>query len=60
MRNCPLGTYLPYRGALSDAECLECGAGKYCDQVGAAEEAGKERLVGKLIYSLALIRAMVR
>jgi hypothetical protein len=29
--NCPAGTYLPYEGASSLAECQQCPAGYYCD-----------------------------
>ena len=41
MEECPPGTYLNYRGAESDADCVACNPGKYCETAGASEETGK-------------------
>ena len=30
MINCPVGTYMPTRGAASFNDCLPCTAGSYC------------------------------
>lgn len=33
---CAIGKYLPYTGASSESECLQCPAGYYCDEAGLA------------------------
>ncbi|XP_071505048.1 uncharacterized protein [Diadema antillarum] len=38
MEECPPGTYLNYRGAESEADCVECNPGRYCESAGASDE----------------------
>lgn len=37
---CPIGTYNPETGKVSDADCLPCTAGKYCYELGAEAVSG--------------------
>ncbi|KAL8432734.1 hypothetical protein Efla_004403 [Eimeria flavescens] len=37
---CPAGTYLPYAGAASQAECIQCPPGMYCGKPGLSEPQG--------------------
>jgi hypothetical protein len=38
--NCPVGTFLSYKGAKSRDECQKCTPGKYCDKEGLSEPSG--------------------
>ncbi|CDJ55941.1 hypothetical protein EMWEY_00000230 [Eimeria maxima] len=38
---CPKGTYLPYTGAASEAECIKCPFGMYCSTAGLIEPEGR-------------------
>ena len=38
---CPIGTYMPYTGATSLAECIACDPGSYCATEGLTAVTGQ-------------------
>jgi len=38
--NCPIGTFISYKGAKTRDECQKCTPGKYCDREGLGSPAG--------------------